>query len=95
MSITEKLNSRSGGVCELCGSQEGLTAYEVSPSDGSIDKTILVCEKCHQELQNMDNLDETHWHCLNDSMWSEVDAVKVVAYRLLKKLKKQDLLDML
>lgn len=95
MSIEEKLQTRSGGVCELCGSNENLQSYEVNPSDGSIDKTILACGKCATQLENMDNLDETHWHCLNDSMWSEVDAVKVVAYRVLKTLGNQDLLDMM
>jgi len=95
MNIEEKLNQRSGGVCELCSSNESLTSYEVTPSDGSIDKIILTCTKCNKQLQDMDNLNETHWHCLNDSMWSEVDAVKVVAYRVLKTLGKQDLLDMM
>jgi protein PhnA len=95
MSLEEKLNVRSGGVCELCSSTDNLAAYEVNPSDGSIDKTILVCSKCNEQLKDMSNLDENHWHCLNDSMWSEVDAVKVVAYRLLKTMGNQDLLDML
>jgi len=95
MNIKEKLSQRSGGVCELCSSNEGLTPYEVSPSDGSIDKTILVCLKCKEQLQDMSQLDENHWHCLNDSMWSEVDGVKVIAYRVLKTLEKQDLLDMM
>ena len=95
MSLEEKLNTRSGGVCELCSSTEGLVAYDVNPSDGSIDKTIHICSKCNDQLSDMTNLDETHWHCLNDSMWSEVDAVKVVAYRVLKTLNNQELLDMM
>ena len=95
MSIEEKLNQRSGGCCELCSSKDGLTPFEVTPSDGSIDKTILVCSKCNEQLQDMSNLDPNHWHCLNDSMWSEVDGVKVIAYRVLKTLGNQDLLDML
>jgi len=95
MSLEEKLNTRSGGVCELCGSTDDLQVYEVTPSDGSIDKAILTCGKCHEQLEDMSNLDATHWHCLNDSMWSEVDAVKVVAYRVLKTLNNQDLLDMM
>ena len=70
MSLQEKLNRRSGEVCELCSSPNNLTPYEVAPSDSSIDKTILVCSKCNEQLSNMSNLDETHWHCLNDSMWS-------------------------
>jgi len=95
MSLQEKLQTRSQGACELCGSKEDLAVYEVSPSDGSVDQAILVCGKCNEQLSDMTNLDETHWHCLNESMWSEVDAVKVVAYRVLKTLKNQELLDMI
>lgn len=95
MSIKESLMARSGGCCELCGSTNDLDMFEVSPSDGSIDKTILVCSTCKEQLEDKDKMDENHWHCLNDSMWSEVDAVKVVAYRVLSLLKKQDMLDML
>lgn len=95
MDIKDSLMARSGGCCELCGSTDGLDTFEVSPSDGSVDKTILVCSTCKEQLEDNDKMDENHWHCLNDSMWSEVDAVKVVAYRVLTILKKQDMLDML
>jgi protein PhnA len=95
MSLKEKLITRSNGTCELCGSTEDLEVFEVNPSDGSVDKAILTCGKCNEQLQDMSNLDATHWFCLNDSMWSEVNAVKVVAYRLLKTLNNQELLDMM
>jgi len=95
MSLKEKLIARSGGVCELCGSSEDLKSYEVTPSDGSVDKSILTCAKCNEQLADMSNLNPNHWFCLNDSMWSEVNAVKVVAYRVLKTLNNQDLLDMM
>ena len=40
-----------------------------------------------------------HWRCLNDSMWSQVPAVQVMAWRMLNQLRSegwaQDLLDML
>ena len=44
-------------------------------------------------------LDPNHWHCLSDSMWSQVPAVQVIIWRLLNRLGSepwaQDLLDML
>jgi protein PhnA len=44
-------------------------------------------------------MNANHWRCLNDSMWSEVAAVQVIAWRILQRLKSegwpQDLLDML
>jgi len=95
MDIKESLMARSGGCCELCASTDNLDVFEVKPSDGSVDKTILVCSTCKEQLEDSSKMDENHWHCLNDSMWGEVDAVKVVAYRVLTILKKQDMLDML
>ncbi len=95
MSIQEELESRSGGVCELCGSSDNLGIFEVAPSNGSVEESIFICSTCRAQIKEQDSLDETHWNCLNDSMWSEVSAVKVVAFRLLQKLGRQDLLDMM
>jgi len=95
MSIEKELESRSGGVCELCGSSEGLSVLDVAPSDGSADKAVYVCSTCLSQIQNPDAMDETHFNCLNDSMWSEVPAVQVLSYRLLNALGRQDLVDMM
>jgi protein PhnA len=95
MSILKELENRSGGVCELCGNSEDLSILEVEPSDGSAQESILVCSTCRAQIQNPDTLDEAHWNCLNDSMWSEVPAVKVMAFRLLSLLGRQDLLDII
>ena len=44
-------------------------------------------------------MDTDHWRCLNDSMWSQVPAIQVMAWRLLTRLCAegwpQGLLDML
>ena len=88
------LESRSGGVCELCGSSEGLGALEVAPSDGSDEQSIYLCSNCKTQIESGE-LDETHFNCLNDSMWSETPAVAVMSYRLLNALGRQDLVDMM
>jgi protein PhnA len=99
MGIKEELFERSGGKCELCTSTDDLNVFEVSPSDGSIDRSILVCKKCREQIDGSESIDPNHWHCLNESMWSSVPAVQVVAYRILKRIASegwpQDLLDML
>jgi protein PhnA len=100
MSIIAELESRSGSKCELCGSSEKLNVYLVKPVDiGGIDESLLACETCSDQIDNPENTDSNHWRCLNDSMWSEFDSVKVIAWRMLNRLKKegwpQDLLDML
>jgi protein PhnA len=100
MTIEQTLHERSGSKCELCGSDADLQVYEI-PASGSADAdhSILVCEVCHGQITNPDSIDVNHWHCLNDSMWSQVPAVQVMAWRMLKQLSTevwaQDLLDML
>jgi protein PhnA len=94
MSLEKELEARSGGVCELCANTEGLSALEVGVSDGSADQAILVCATCHDQITN-NRLDETHFNCLNESMWSEVPAVKVMSYILLTKLGRPDMLEMM
>lgn len=85
--------SRSS-VCELCGSDEGVSLLEVTPSDGSEEQSIYVCSVCNSQIESAE-LDETHFNCLNDSMWSETPAVAVMSYRLLNALGRQDLVDMM
>ncbi len=94
MSLEKELEARSGGKCELCGSVEGLSALEVAPSDGSAQHSIFVCANCKSQIESA-QLDENHFNCLNDSMWSEVPAVVVMSYRLLNTLGRQDLVDMM
>jgi len=99
--MTEKaLQARSESKCELCGASENLAAYEVPPaSDGSAEQSIFACDTCRDQIGNPDNVDVNHWRCLNDSMWSQVPAVQVVAWRMLTRLRgegwPQDLLDMM
>lgn len=88
------LESRSNGVCELCGSSDSLSSFEVSPSDGSDEQSIYICANCKSQIES-EELDENHFNCLNDSMWSEVPAVAVMSYRLLNALGRQDLVDMM
>ncbi|UMB55455.1 PhnA domain-containing protein [Lutibacter sp. A64] len=95
MSLSKELEKRSGATCELCGATENLSAFEVAPSKES----IAACKVCIDQIENPDTVDANHWRCLNDSMWSEVPAVQVVAWRMLTQLRAegwpQDLLDMM
>lgn len=100
MGLLEDLQDRSGNVCELCGSTDNLTIYEVPPvSTGGFDGSTLVCSICKGQIENPETTDANHWRCLNESIWSEHDAVKVVSWRMLSRLKSegwpQDLLEMM
>ena len=100
MSLEKELQQRSSSKCELCGNEENLGAFEVpsSPMDG-IEASILICNTCKEQIEDPEKLDSNHWRCLNDSMWSAIPAVQVVAWRMLNRLKAegwpQDLLDMM
>jgi len=101
MSVEQTLIARSNGKCELCSSSQALSVYEVPPTDGAnSDKAILVCETCKPQIEGLVELDTGHhWRCLNDSMWSQVPVVQIMAWRMLKRLSSEawarDMLDML
>ncbi|MCG3164630.1 MAG: hypothetical protein POELPBGB_00389 [Bacteroidia bacterium] len=99
MKVESQLKERSGTSCELCGNNNGLSVFPVEPSDGTADKCILICENCSSQINNPGTEDTNHWRCLNESMWSEIPAVKVMAWRMLTRLRShgwsQDLLDMM
>lgn len=100
MGLVDNLENRSANKCELCGSTIDLTPFLVAPkTDKEEDSHVYACTNCKTQLENPDTIDINHWRCLNDSMWSEIPAVKVVAYRMLHQLKAegwpQDLLDMM
>ena len=91
---------RSENKCELCGSAEDLKVYEVQPQDNSNeDNSIVACSKCIAQIDKKAELNQGHWKCLTESMWSEVPGVQVVAWRMLNRLRTEswasDLLDML
>ncbi len=100
MSTEQTLQQRSESKCELCSATENLGTYEIPPaSDGSAEQCIFICNTCKDQIENPEQVEPNHWRCLNDSMWSQVPAVQVMAWRMLNRLSAegwpQDLLDML
>lgn len=100
MSIEASLQARSESKCELCAATDDLSVYEVpnSPDNGA-DQSVFICATCREQIEDADKIDANHWRCLNDSMWSQVPAVQVMAFRMLNRLRAegwpQDLLDMM
>ncbi|MGQ7273851.1 PhnA domain-containing protein [Marinobacter sp. V034] len=100
MTPEQTLHARSESKCELCGAFDGLVVYPVPPdSDGSAEQSILICATCNGQIENPETVEVNHWRCLNESMWTPVPAVQVVAWRMLTRLSAegwpQELLDML
>jgi len=80
------IQQRSENTCELCGATTDLSVFDVVPvHEASADNGIFACAICQEQISSHE-LDEKHWNCLRDAMWSEVSAVQILAYRLLKRL---------
>lgn len=100
MSLIANLTVRSHNQCELCNASEHLSIYEVAfAPHKDEDGCMLICAKCLSQIEKQEELDAAHWSCLTASMWSEVPAVQVTAWRMLNRLRSEswaaDNLDML
>jgi len=79
-------------TCELCASTDTVTEVTITPSNGKWH--VHECAKCQSLLENpLSNVN--HWHCLNEAIWSENTAVKVVAFRVLSQLTETWAIDLL
>lgn len=47
----------------------------------------MLCGKCLAQIEKKSELDSNHWHCLTESMWSEVPAGQIMAWRMLDRLR--------
>ena len=84
------IQNRSNGDCELCASAQELSIYDVPPASRATAETkVHICARCIRQLEKKEPLDGERWKCLGTSMWSEVPAVQVLAWRLLQRLREQ------
>lgn len=90
MKVEEQLAIRSEHKCELCNATDNLKLFEIPPQAGiSADTCIFICPKCTAQIEKKEELDSNHWKCLTESMWSEVPAVQVTAWRMLNRLRNE------
>lgn len=100
MSIQAALNERSQQQCELCAAPSGEQICIVPPNtEPSLDTAINCCDICFKDISQKQISDVNHWRCLNDSMWSAIAPVQVMAAIMLNRLNQetwaQELLEML
>ncbi|MDG2330411.1 MAG: PhnA domain-containing protein [Flavobacteriales bacterium] len=89
--MEKELITRSGNECELCGASSQMSAYLVSPKSGTdLNELVHICGACQEQLDGTSELNPNHWRCLSESMWSEIPAVKVIAWRMLNQLKAEE-----
>jgi protein PhnA len=88
MSLERDLQKRSHSTCELCGSLEKLSVYKLpGAKESELKSALYACNICIEQMEDAEKIDANHWRCLNDSMWSEHDAVKIMAWRMLNRIK--------
>ena len=101
MSLSKKLEARSNGTCELCETTEANNMYNVPEGTGNdIDTNVHVCDKCLAQINITEELESGYWSAfLPNTMWSEVPAVQVMAWRMLNRFREEswahDALEML
>lgn len=86
--MNEKLSTRSQGLCVLTQQAGELTVYRVGP-DSYADNEIVVLASLIDQLSGAVPLQAEDWQALPTTMWSEVPAVQVAAWRVLNRLKNE------
>jgi len=92
MSLESNLQDRAQGQCEMCtSSDQALNTFGIKPEkDSDTSDHVLLCAQCLDDIESDSISNKSHWRCLNESIWSEIDGIKVLAYRQLKKLHETD-----
>lgn len=86
--MSTKLQEASGKACELCMSTENLSVYNVPP-DTYPDNEVTVCITCLSQIQRQQPTDSSHWGFLSETMWSEKQAIRVLTWRMLDRMKSE------
>jgi len=91
--FAKDLVRRSRSHCELCDkSGVRLDPYELPPleTEPFLDGCIFICDSCRKQVDFPKKMIPSHWRCLNNSVWSEVPVVQVMAVRILRRLAKKE-----
>jgi len=91
--LGKDLARRAKSKCELTGERGvRLHPYEVPPvaDEPDLDRTILVSDACLEALKRPKTLAGQQWRCLVETIWSEIPAAQVVAWRMLQELAKRE-----
>ena len=101
MSLSKVLEARSNGTCELCETNVANNFYNVPHGSGAeLETNVHLCDKCLAQIEIKEELESGYWSAfLPNTMWSEVAAVQVLAWRMLNRFRDEtwaaDALEML
>jgi protein PhnA len=88
MSILNQLHERCQGVCELCNIETATSTFNLNTKNDDINFQVATCNTCKNAMQN-ENI-EFHWRCLEGSIWSPVESVQALSYRILNQYANQN-----
>ncbi|MBN2164115.1 MAG: hypothetical protein JXR25_07125 [Pontiellaceae bacterium] len=87
--LAKDLVRRSRSHCELCDHNGvKLEPFEIPPIEEEpyLDGCLFICDGCRKQIVEPKKMIPTHWRCLNNALYSEVPAVQVMSFRILKRL---------
>lgn len=87
--FTKQLVRRSKAHCELCAaSNTDLQIHELNHDAEYTEAAhcLFLCETCMEQILKPKKMNAQHWHCLRESIWSEIPAVQAGALTLLRRL---------
>jgi protein PhnA len=87
--FAKDLVRRSRSHCELCAKNGvKLDIYELPPlvEEPYAEGCVFICDGCRKQILEPRKMIPSHWRCLNNALYSEVPAVQVISFRLLKRL---------
>jgi len=89
MALGEKIKERSGGMCELCNTENAIHEYTVTPKkDDAIENQVALCDTCLKAIDDKDS--GFHWRCLEGSIWNPEPSVQALSFRILNMHKEED-----
>ena len=94
--IEKKLKDRSNSVCEISGAEHDLVVYTLPHfTTESVEHSVLLTKNLKDQVENPETTNENYWRGLSESMWSEHLPVQILSWRMLARLKNNDLLEMM
>jgi protein PhnA len=91
--LGKDLARRAKSKCELTGeSGVPLHIYEVPPSgaDPDLDRCLMISPACREAIEKPKSLAGQQWRTLAETIWAELPAAQVMAWRMLSVLARNE-----
>ncbi len=84
--IEQAVLDRSSSSCEICGNAQNVSVKHIEKMDDDQPTSyVVLCSNCAPALSEGFPIEGNAWRNLSEVMWSEIDGVKVLSWRLLNR----------